>query len=101
MEVRDTNKIAALVISPNGMAHRPANSDPWYLRPAACRSVGDSRVELFDAFTPDNDPHQERFRIVRSCRSAIFKIDTTSDAHPAADPATYARPCGSDSYARR
>ncbi len=41
--------------------HRPANSDAWHLRPAARRSVGDSRkVELFDAFTADNDPHQER-----------------------------------------
>ena len=71
MEVRDTNTIAALndlCRRAMGIAGRLMLGDQSAIR---------ERVELFDAFTPDNDPHQERdFGSFDQAGQTIFwKID--------------------------
>ena len=63
MEVRDTNRIAALndlCRRAMGIAGRLIQTPGICALPLGDQSAIRERVELFDAFTPDNDPHQER-----------------------------------------
>ena len=80
MEVRDTNTIAALndlCRRAMGIAGRLIQTPGICALPLGDQSAIRERVELFDAFTPDNDPHQERdFGSFDHAGQAIFwKID--------------------------
>ena len=62
MEVRDTNKIAALndlCRTAMGITGRLIQTPSICALPPGDQSAIREKVELFDAFTPDNDPHQE------------------------------------------
>ena len=63
MEVRDTNKIAALndlCRTAMGITGRLIQTHGVCALPPSDQSAIREKVELFDAFTPENDPHQER-----------------------------------------
>ena len=80
MEVRDTNTIAALndlCRRAMGIAGRLIQTPGICALPLGDQSAIRERVELFDAFTPDNDPHQERdFGSFDQAGQTIFwKID--------------------------
>ena len=63
MEVRHTNKIAALndlCRTAMGIAGRLVQTPGICALPLGDQSGIREKVELFAAFTPENDPHQER-----------------------------------------
>ncbi len=63
MEVRDMNTIAALndlCRTAMGITGRLVQTPGICALPPGDQSAIREKVELFDAFTPDNDPHQER-----------------------------------------
>ena len=62
MEVHDTKRIAALndlCRTAMGVTGRLVQTPGICALPLPDQSAIRERVELFDAFTPDNDPHQE------------------------------------------
>ena len=80
MEVRDTNKIAALndlCRTALGIAGRVIQTPGIFALPPGEQSLIREKVELFDAFTPDNDPHQERDfgRFDHAGQTIFWKID--------------------------
>ena len=63
MDVRDTSKIAALndlCRTAMGIAGRLVQTPGIRALPLGDQSAIREKVELFAAFTPDKDPHQER-----------------------------------------
>ena len=79
-EVRDTNKIAALndlCRTAMGVAGRLIQTPGICALPPGDQSAIREKVELFDAFTPDNDPHQERDfgSFVQAGQTIFWKID--------------------------
>ena len=62
MEVQDTKRIAALndlCRTAMGITGRLVQTPGICALPLRDQSAIRERVEVFDAFTPDNDPHQE------------------------------------------
>jgi hypothetical protein len=80
MEARDTKRIAALndlCRTAMGITGRLVQTPGICALPLRDQSAIRERVELFDAFTPDNDPHQEHDfgSFDHAGESIVWKID--------------------------
>ena len=80
MEVHDTKRIAALndlCRTAMGIAGRLVQTPGICALPPRDQSAIRERVESFDAFTPDNDPHHEHDfgSFVHAGETILWKID--------------------------